>query len=258
MAVHRPPNIVEDDSGPIGIGRTKMRDRILSEIRRLAMAKDGQAPGRVVFERETGIRKSEWLGVYWARWGDALQEAGFSPNEFQGQADLDEMFDALSHAVRFYKKLPTSAELRIYGRTNADLPSLRNLENRFRNKTDMLGEFKKWLSAHNQYIDVLELLPEGEKASADRSIISLKEGFVYLISSGRHYKIGRSDEIERRVKEIRIALPEAATLVHTIRTDDPAGIEAYWHRRFADKRANGEWFNLSSQDVTAFKRRKYQ
>jgi hypothetical protein len=80
---------------------------------------------------------------------------------------------------------------------------------------------------------------------------------VYLIKSARFYKIGRTNSAGRREYELAIQLPERASMVHQIKTDDPVGIEEYWHKRFRDKRRNGEWFELSAADVAAFRRRRF-
>lgn len=235
-----------------------MRDQILSEIKRLAHANGGQPPGVRLFERETGIKEAAWRGVHWARWNDALAEAGLAPNEMQGKSDRNFILQKFVEAARHYGHLPTFAELRLYGRTRPAFPNDKTIHGQFGSKEALLSTLRLWVQDKPELQDVGLMLGPVTADGEDGRQPSSAEGMVYLIKSGAHYKIGRSDEIERRIKEIRIALPEAASLVHTIRTDDPPGIEAYWHRRFADRRANGEWFKLTSADVLAFKRRKYQ
>lgn len=79
-------------------------------------------------------------------------------------------------------------------------------------------------------------------------------GHVYLIRYGKDFKIGRTSSVVRRSRQVQVELPDATELVHSILTDDPSGVEAYWHRRFAEYRGNGEWFRLPPKAVSAFKK----
>lgn len=237
---------------------TIVREQILDKIRKLTAANGGKPPGSRLFETETGIRQSEWRGVYWARWGDAVAEAGFQPNPINPKHDAEDLLRKFADACRHFGKVPSAMDIRLLGRTNADFPNDKAIYRHFQSMANMVQRLLEWAKARPDYADVAQIL--GEYApEAEQDTKRPAEGFVYLIRWGTHYKIGRSDQLERRVKQVKTGLPDSGALVHAIRTDDPPGIEAYWHRRFTEKRAqNGEWFKLSASDVAAFKKRKFQ
>lgn len=236
-----------------------MREHILDEIRRTAAANNGEPLGIRAFEIATGIRQSEWKGRFWARWSDAVADAGLQAKTMQEGYDPDRLLEAYCVAARHFGKAPTRDELQMYYHQNEGFPEKTVFQRRFGSMGQLRGAARTWASENAAFADVVSLLPEWkEPAKAPEPSEAIQEGFVYLLKSGDHYKVGRSDNVEKRIKQITIAMPEDVTLVHAIRTDDPPGIEAYWHRRFADRRANGEWFKLAAADLRAFKRRKFQ
>lgn len=237
-----------------------MRERILTEIKRLASENDGKAPGKAYFQQQTGIAESDWYGKIWVRWSDAVREAGISPNEMNERLSSNLVLDKYAEVCRHYGKPPTSGELRLYGRNTPDFLSHNTFATHFGSKKDLIAALRERAVTRGEG-DLISILPASQTISEpvqSGKASNASEGWVYLLQSGNHYKIGRSDELERRVKQISVALPERLELIHAIRTDDPPGIEAYWHRRFAERRANGEWFKLLAPDIAAFKRRKFQ
>jgi hypothetical protein len=223
----------------------------------LAKARGGQPPGARLFKSETGIRESAWRGVHWARWSEAIAEAGLEPNTAPPKLTEQFILEKIAEAFRHFGKIPSAMEFRVYGRTHKGFPNKSTILRAFQSKENMLCRLAEFANANRAYSDIAAMLVDMAPAT-ESDERTTRDGLVYLIRSGAYYKIGRSDQLERRVKEIRVALPEAAILIHSIRTDDPSGIEAYWHRRFDNRRAKGEWFKLTNADVTAFKRRKYQ
>ena len=73
-----------------------------------------------------------------------------------------------------------------------------------------------------------------------------------MCKSGKYHKIGHSNAPGRRGYELGLSLPEGIKPVHEVLTDDPAGVEKYWHNRFSEKRVRGEFFNLPIEDYMPY------
>jgi len=233
---------------------------ILDEIKRAATANGGVPLGRGRFAKETGIKESDWAGKYWPRWSDAIREAGFEPNRLQWRYDDGTLIEEYIRLIRELARFPVVTEVRLKCREDSTFPSSKTFE-RFGSKQQFAAKILDYCSGRTEYKDVMALCAQVAKPPQDalEQVTRSEEvlGFVYLMKSGRYYKIGRSNAAGRREYEIAIQLPEKIETIHTIRTDDPSGIERYWHHRFEAKRKNGEWFDLSPLDVKAFKRRKF-
>jgi Meiotically up-regulated gene 113 len=158
--------------------------------------------------------------------------------------------------------VPTSGERRLERATNDPSFPSEGVYARFGSKNELIGKALGYCRESSEHADVVPILESGYQPSraADDQLASWIEsgaayGFVYLLRGHAHeYKIGRTNLVDRRVSELGATSPVEQTLVHEIKTDDPVGVEAYWHARFAEKRMRGEWFRLSAVDVRAFKK----
>ena len=235
------------------------KEHILREIRRTAEANGGKPLGRLRFRTETGIKESDWSGKYWARWNDAVREAGFTPNKLiEGYEDSD-LLERFAQLARELGRVPVKSEMMLKSRHDPSFPNSKTFE-RFGTKQQLLARLLEHVQTHPNNQDLIALIAAATTSTPSEEAAKESEaevGFVYLLKSGRYCKIGRSNAAGRRERELAIQLPEKASMAHIIRTDDPAGIETYWHTRFADRRKNGEWFELSATDIAAFKRRKF-
>ena len=85
-----------------------------------------------------------------------------------------------------------------------------------------------------------------------------KAGVIYLIRCGPYFKIGKTTDPDSRYPRLEIQLPHRPVILHEIQTDNVDLAERYWHQRFASKRLNGEWFEVSSQDINEISQKTIQ
>lgn len=231
------------------------RVSILNAIRQAASECGGQAPGQVRFEQLSGIPVAAWRGKYWARWSDAVAEAGFLPNKTNEATPTNIVLESLARLALKVGHIPTYGEVRLARQQDSSFPA-HQVINRLGSKLQREALLRDLAQNSEQFHGLIALLPT-EAVTPESEKADPTDGFVYMARMGKHYKIGKTFSVPRRHREIAVHLPESLTAIHSIRTDDPTGIEAYWHKRFESKRTNGEWFSLSLEDIRAFKRRRF-
>jgi hypothetical protein len=241
------------------------KEHILSEIKRTADENDGIPLGIDRFREAICIRKEDWYGIFWTKWSDAQIEAGLEPNRFSLPA-FDEawMLHKIIDYIRDIGHFPTKPEFKIKRNNDKEFPNITTLRNRLGTKLQMIDKIFDYCRTKDGFEDIIEIclplrdsLKTSKELSESISDTSEEIGHVYLLKHDKVYKIGKSIDVSRRYKDIKVQMPHKTEEIHVIETDDPSGIEAYWHNRFKDKRLKGEWFKLSSYDVKAFKKRKF-
>ena len=235
------------------------KDEILVEIRRTASENGGRPLGRGRFAQVTGIKDDDW-GRYWARFGDAQREAGFEPNKLTVALHHDFLMEKLMGLIRELQKIPTDGEMRLQRHRDPEFPS-HGVFDRYGRKRELVRAVLVYSRGKPGHADVVQLCEsaletsEADEQSPPVSPDDARYGFVYLAQGHRgEYKIGRTTLVDRRVTELGAMSPVPLTLVHEIKADDPVGVEAYWHKRFENRRMRGEWFKLNASEVRAFKR----
>lgn len=233
---------------------------ILDTIRRMAATNGGKAPGSQKFESETGLGKADWYQKYWLRWGDAIREAGCDPNSMISSFGEEFLIQKYIELTRELGRFPIEGDLIVKRRGDRTFPC-RDAFWRLGNKSERAAKILAYCRTHDGFEDVILLVAPvvvAQSLDEDGAPDESATGYVYLLRHGsrREYKIGRTNNPMRREGEIGVELPQKLDPIHVIETDDPAGIETYWHRRFKEKRLKNEWFALTAADVRAFKRWK--
>jgi len=240
---------------------SKGKEHALEQLKYVAQILDTNVVSKSDFDAHATEIRAATVQKLFKGWKNALEAADLQRHSnYRDPISLEELAIDYLSAVREIQAIPTVVQMTRRSERG---------KNTFTRKFGTYSEFKRQASEY--LLSNAELSPDERKLlEIDLGAISRphsenefdsedvpKPGYVYLFRSGKAHKIGLSKDLNRRERELKIQLPEKAIRIHVIKTDDMRGIERYWHNRFKHKRLNGEFFDLSSSDVAAFKRRKF-
>lgn len=86
---------------------------------------------------------------------------------------------------------------------------------------------------------------------------SPRAGVVYVLKSAYGYKVGRTRNVPARMRAFGVHLPFFYTIPLCAWFDDCVLAEGRYHDVFRSQRINGEWFDLSEDDIELIRSRQF-
>lgn len=95
----------------------------------------------------------------------------------------------------------------------------------------------------------------GKPTYGNARVSRKRDGYVYVLKQigGDYYKIGRTSNPDNRRETFNVKLPFRVEYEIVIKTDDMYLLERQLHSRFNAKWIDGEWFQLSPDDLEAIR-----
>jgi hypothetical protein len=79
---------------------------------------------------------------------------------------------------------------------------------------------------------------------------------IYIFESGGHFKIGRTNNLAKRLERItKTIIPFATNVIFTAAVKNAIKMEKTLHKEFATYRITGEWFLFERERLFAVERR---
>lgn len=84
-----------------------------------------------------------------------------------------------------------------------------------------------------------------------------KEKYVYVLNCDGNYKIGISENVKKRIKQIQIGNSAYINEIMSYKFEASIAsfIENYFHKHFTDKNVNSEWFELQEKEIDYIRER---
>lgn len=182
------------------------RDQFIQRIRELA-AERGDHIGFRECLKEVGLSEGWLRGQPWFNgWNKLLTDLGLQTRRFEPpQRNAADSVATLVDLVRRLGRWPTEDELRRERASNKAIASTAYIR-KLRRSGELAALLAPYAEADPTNQTLRTLIADASRPEESEIVTSSKDrvqGYVYMLRSGRKYKIGKSTDPSRRFREIR-------------------------------------------------------